>query len=82
MLQRSPLYPLSTLSGAVLYGCHPELIHARRSRSTYGIKACAPYVEGAPGKVRPRPWVRHQGLRTVRRGRPRKGEALSTPSSP
>ena len=47
------LSAVHTYIGAVLYGCHPELIHARRSRSTYGIKACAPYVEGAPGKVTP-----------------------------
>ncbi|KAF5833000.1 hypothetical protein DUNSADRAFT_10921 [Dunaliella salina] len=35
----------AVLNGAVLYGCNPELITARRSRMSYGIKACAPYEE-------------------------------------
>ncbi|MEW5318104.1 MAG: hypothetical protein WDW38_009354 [Sanguina aurantia] len=40
----------AVLSGAVLYGSHPELIRARRSRLSYGLRACAPYIDGAPGK--------------------------------
>ena len=36
--------------GAVLYGCNPKLIHARRSRYNYGLRACGPYTPGAPGK--------------------------------
>ena len=37
-------------AGAVLYGQDPSLIHARRSRLTYGVRGCAPYIEGSPGK--------------------------------
>lgn len=37
-------------TGAVLYGSHPELIRARRSRLSYGLRACAPYIDGAPGE--------------------------------
>lgn len=41
-------------AGGVIYGCHPELIHARRARMAYGIRTCVPYVEGAPGRFRHR----------------------------
>ena len=37
-------------SGSAIYGCCPELIRARRTRMAYGIKQCAPYMDGAPGK--------------------------------
>ncbi|GFH15348.1 heat shock protein 12B [Haematococcus lacustris] len=40
----------AVLGGAVVYGRCPELIHARRSRMAYGVRACAPYPDGAPGK--------------------------------
>lgn len=35
----------------MLYGCNPDLVHARRSRLTYGIKACVPLDDpDAPGR--------------------------------
>lgn len=37
-------------AGAVIYGSHPEYIHARRSKVTYGVRACGPHVEGAPSR--------------------------------
>ncbi len=37
-------------AGTALYGCHPELIRARRTRMSYGIRQAAPYTQGAPGK--------------------------------
>ncbi len=37
-------------AGTALYGCQPDLIHARRTRMSYGIRQAAPYVQGAPGK--------------------------------
>ncbi|MEW5309674.1 MAG: hypothetical protein WDW38_001543 [Sanguina aurantia] len=40
----------AVLSGAVICGCSPELISARRSRLSYGVRCSVPYVEGAPGK--------------------------------
>ncbi len=35
-------------AGAVLYGCDPTLIHARRSRMAYGVKTCTAWQDGAP----------------------------------
>ncbi len=37
-------------AGAVVYGSSPHLIHARRSRYTYGIRCSGPHVPGAPDK--------------------------------
>lgn len=36
-------------TGAVMCGCSPELISARRSRLSYGVRTSVPYIEGAPG---------------------------------
>ncbi|MEW5309675.1 MAG: hypothetical protein WDW38_001544 [Sanguina aurantia] len=41
-------YLQGRLQGSVIYGSRPELIHARRSRLSYGLRACAPYQDGAP----------------------------------
>ncbi|KAF5833002.1 hypothetical protein DUNSADRAFT_10923 [Dunaliella salina] len=44
-----PLRPYaSVLSGAVAYGCEPDLIHARRSRLSYGVRLHSPWEDGAP----------------------------------
>ena len=37
-------------AGAVVAGCRPELIHARRARLTYGVGLSIEYEEGFPGK--------------------------------
>ncbi len=44
------LTPTLTLPGAVGFGVRPELVRARRARMTYGVRACAPFDDGAPGK--------------------------------
>ncbi len=36
----------AVVQGAVLYGADPEVIHARRARYTYGIRACSKFMEG------------------------------------
>ncbi|GFH17052.1 uncharacterized protein HaLaN_13591 [Haematococcus lacustris] len=41
---------IAVMAGAVQYGFNPALIHARRSRMAYGVKTCAQWTEGAPGK--------------------------------
>ncbi|KAJ9522865.1 hypothetical protein QJQ45_023651 [Haematococcus lacustris] len=41
----------AVLDGAVKYGFHPTRIHARRSLKAYGVRTCAPWIEGAPGKI-------------------------------
>ncbi|GFH29712.1 uncharacterized protein HaLaN_28421 [Haematococcus lacustris] len=40
----------AVMAGAVQYGFNPARIHARRSRMAYGVKTCAQWTEGAPGK--------------------------------
>ncbi|KAL6759043.1 hypothetical protein V8C86DRAFT_1390447 [Haematococcus lacustris] len=47
----------AVLEGAVTYGRCPELIHARRSRLTYGIRVWARYEDGMPNKQ----WVQEKG---------------------
>lgn len=37
-------------TGAVLCGCNPELISARRSCLSFGVRFSGPYTEGAGGK--------------------------------
>ncbi|KAJ9522869.1 hypothetical protein QJQ45_023653 [Haematococcus lacustris] len=44
----------AVLGGAVVYGFNPARIHARRSRLAYGVKSCARWVDGAPGKFQHR----------------------------
>jgi hypothetical protein len=41
----------------VIYGSHPEYIHARRSKLTYGVRACGPHTEGAPSRF----WHEEEG---------------------
>ncbi|KAG2486138.1 hypothetical protein HYH03_015231 [Edaphochlamys debaryana] len=38
------------LQGAAQYGLHPELIRARASRLTYGVRTAVPYEDGMPGR--------------------------------
>jgi hypothetical protein len=41
---------LSAHAGAVVYGSTPHLIHARRSKYTYGIRCNMPWTSDAPDK--------------------------------
>ncbi|MEW5303225.1 MAG: hypothetical protein WDW36_005934 [Sanguina aurantia] len=47
----------AVLSGAVICGCSPGLIAARRSRLSYGVHCAVPYVKGAPGRM----WDEEEG---------------------
>jgi hypothetical protein len=40
----------AVVTGAVLFGCKPHLIFARRARLSYGVRGSGPYRLGAPGK--------------------------------
>lgn len=35
-------------AGAVLYGCRPDLISARKSKYSYGMRIAAPFTDDAP----------------------------------
>lgn len=41
--------PAAAAAGAALYGLHPDLIRARASRLTYGVRVAVPYQDGMPG---------------------------------
>ncbi|GIM04741.1 hypothetical protein Vretimale_9239, partial [Volvox reticuliferus] len=46
-----PEHPASAvMRGAVLYGLKPELVRARSSRMTYGVRTAVPYEDGMPAK--------------------------------
>ncbi|GIL50587.1 hypothetical protein Vafri_6721 [Volvox africanus] len=46
-----PEHPASAvLRGAALYGLKPELVRARSSRMTYGVRTAVPYEDGMPAK--------------------------------
>jgi len=45
-------YKMCILTGAVHYGTDPDLVHARRARMTYGVRACMPYEEGKQARCK------------------------------
>ncbi|GLI60799.1 hypothetical protein VaNZ11_002903, partial [Volvox africanus] len=46
-----PEHPASVVQkGAALYGKNPELVRARSSRMTYGVRTAVPYEDGMPAK--------------------------------
>ncbi|KXZ46436.1 hypothetical protein GPECTOR_43g872 [Gonium pectorale] len=60
----------SVLQGAALYGMRPDLIRARTSRMTYGVRTAVPYDDGMPAYNTLHPFFRVMHLTPINFRRP------------